>query len=202
MFVFADRWSYTLTVRRPEVRGQVVEVKTQITSRDYFNMLAQRDPFHLTIFKKRRCFLYNNQYFQLDIYKEPCHPRYKLTWATMTLAKLYFKKLVDHFRCHGLVLLETYTTQTLEEFQAKLPEFLDIVNNVTGEPTHSMYNLSLKEEWLNNKKFCVKLAGRKLFKFHYDQNHWVLRDTLPCGAPPQLLLFLSGQCKFNLFLVN
>lgn len=71
-----DRWSYTLTVRRPEVHGQVVEVKTQITTRDYFNMLEQRDPFHLTIYKKRRCFLYNNQYFQLDVYQEPCHPRY------------------------------------------------------------------------------------------------------------------------------
>ena len=57
------------------------------------------------------------------------------------------------------MLLETYTTQSLEEFQAKLPDFLDIVSNVTGDPTHSMYNLSLKEEWLNNKKFCFKLAG-------------------------------------------
>lgn len=74
--ILIDRWSYTLTVRRPEVRGQVVEIKTQITSRDYSNMLEQRDPFHLTILKKRRCFLYHNQYFQLDIYKEPCHPRY------------------------------------------------------------------------------------------------------------------------------
>lgn len=67
------------------------------------------------------------------------------------------------------MLLETYTTQTLEEFKSKLPEFLDIAmtNDVTGDPTHSMYNLSLKEdwkveegkEWLNNKKFCFKLAG-------------------------------------------
>jgi len=134
-----DRWSYTLTVRRPEVRGQVVEVKTNITTRDYFNMLEQRDPFHLTIFKKRRCFLYNNQYFQLDIYQEPCHPR-----------------------CQGLMFLETYTTQSLEELQTKLPDFLDIVSNVTGDPSHSMYNLSLKEEWLNNKKFCYKLAGKFL----------------------------------------
>jgi len=80
-----DRWSYTLTVRRPEVRGQVVEVKTQITTRDYFNMLEQRDPFHLTIFKKRRCFLYNNQYFQLDVYQEPCHPRYLFYYLKMFL---------------------------------------------------------------------------------------------------------------------
>lgn len=58
-----------------------------------------------------------------------------------------------------MVLLETYTTLPLEQFQAKLPKFLDIVQNVTGDPHHSMFNLSLKEEWLNNKKFCVKLAG-------------------------------------------
>jgi len=131
-----DRWSYTLTVRRPEVQGQAVEVRTQITTRDYFNMLEQRDPFHLTIFKKRRAFLYNNQYFQLDVYQEPCHPR-----------------------CQGLIFLETYTTQSLEELQTKLPDFLDIVSNVTGDPAHSMYNLSLKEEWLNSKKFCYKLAA-------------------------------------------
>jgi len=131
-----DRWSYTITVRRPEVRGQVVEVKTQITSRDYSNMLEQRDPLHLTIYKKRRCFLYNNQYFQLDIYKEPCHPR-----------------------CQGLMFLETYTTQSLEELHSKLPDFLNIVSDVTGDPTHSMYNLSLKDEWLNNKKFCYRLTA-------------------------------------------
>lgn len=131
-----DRWSYTITVRRPEVHGQVVETKTQITSRDYANMLEQLDPHHLTIFKKRRCFLYNNQYFQLDIYTEPCHPR-----------------------CQGLMLLETYTTQSLEELQSKLPDFLNIVRNVTGDPAHSMYNLSLKDEWLNNKKFCYRLTA-------------------------------------------
>lgn len=131
-----DRWSYTITVRRPEVRGQVVEVKTLITSRDYYNMLEQRDPLHLVIYKKRRCFLYNNQYFQLDVYKEPCHPR-----------------------CQGLIFLETYTTQNLEALQKKLPDFLDIVSDVTGDPTHSMYNLSLKEEWLNNKKFCHRLTA-------------------------------------------
>jgi hypothetical protein len=75
---------------------------------------------------------------------------------------LHYTKNAFH-RCHGLVLLETYTTQSLEEFQAnKLPDFLDIVDNVTGDPTHSMYNLSLKEEWLNNKKFCFKLAGNAI----------------------------------------
>ena len=30
---------------------------------------------------------------------------------------------------------------------------------VTGDPAFSMYNLSLKEEWLNNSKFCHGLRN-------------------------------------------
>ena len=47
------------------------------------------------------------------------------------------------------MLLETYTTQSLEEFKAKLPGFLEIVRDVTGDPKHSMYNLSLREVLLH-----------------------------------------------------
>lgn len=72
---FSGHWSYIHTIRRPKMCGQVVEVKTQLTHRDYLNNLAQRDDSHFTIFKRRRCFLINNQYFQLDIYREPGHPR-------------------------------------------------------------------------------------------------------------------------------
>ena len=70
-----NHWSYIHTIRRPHLHGQSVEVKTQLTHRDYINLLAQRDDAHFTIYKKRRCFLINNQYFQLDIYKKPSHPR-------------------------------------------------------------------------------------------------------------------------------
>merc|ERR1712183_529567 len=97
----------------------------------------------LTVNKTRRCFMYNNQYFQLDIYKEPCHPR-----------------------CKGLMLLETYTTLSKEEFKDRLPKFLTIDLEVTGDPAFSMYNLSLKEEWTNNKKFCHKLADDE----HQDED--------------------------------
>lgn len=68
-------YSYIHTIRRPNLHGQSIEVKTQLTHRDYLNMVSQRDDAHFTIFKKRRCFLVNNQYFQLDIYQEPSHPR-------------------------------------------------------------------------------------------------------------------------------
>lgn len=68
-------FSYIHTTRWPHKYGQSIEVKTQLNQRDYLNMLAQKDDAHFTIFKKRRCFLVNNQYFQLDTYQEPSHPR-------------------------------------------------------------------------------------------------------------------------------
>ncbi|KYM95622.1 hypothetical protein ALC62_13737 [Cyphomyrmex costatus] len=129
-------WSYIHTIRRPKICGQVIEVKTQLTHRDYLNMLAQRDDSHFTIFKRRRCFLINNQYFQLDIYREPAHPR-----------------------CRGLMLLETYTALTADELKNILPQFLTIEKEVTGNPDYSMFNLSLREEWNSTNKYCHNLHG-------------------------------------------
>lgn len=129
-------FSYIHTTRRPHVHGQSIEVKTQLTNRDYLNMLAQKDDAHFTIFKKRRCFLVNNQYFQLDIYQEPSHPR-----------------------CRGLMLLETYSSLEGERLKKTLPKFLNIVKEVTGDPYYSMFNLSLTEDWNNTKKFCYSLHG-------------------------------------------
>ncbi|XP_043579532.1 TRPL translocation defect protein 14 isoform X4 [Bombus pyrosoma] len=129
-------WSYIHTIRRPKMCGQVIEVKTQLTHRDYLNMLAQRDDSHFTIFKRRRCFLINNQYFQLDIYREPAHPR-----------------------CRGLMLLETYTALSGDQLKNILPQFLRIEKEVTGNPDYSMFNLSLREEWNSTNKFCHNLQG-------------------------------------------
>ncbi|XP_051168194.1 TRPL translocation defect protein 14 isoform X2 [Leptopilina boulardi] len=129
-------WSYIHTIRRPKMCGQVVEVKTQLTHRDYLNNLAQRDDSHFTIFKRRRCFLINNQYFQLDIYREPGHPR-----------------------CRGLMLLETYTALSGDDLRKILPQFLTIEKEVTGNPDYSMFNLSLREEWNDTNKYCRNLHG-------------------------------------------
>ncbi|KOC70826.1 hypothetical protein WH47_02092, partial [Habropoda laboriosa] len=135
-------WSYIHTIRRPKMCGQVIEVKTQLTHRDYLNMLAQRDDSHFTIFKRRRCFLINNQYFQLDIYREPAHPR-----------------------CRGLMLLETYTALSGIELKNILPQFLTIEKEVTGNPDYSMFNLSLREEWNNTNKYCHNLHDYALAGF-------------------------------------
>ena len=80
-------------------------------------MLAQRSNNHHTVYKVRRCFLWQQTYFQLDIYRQPCNSR-----------------------CVGLVILETYTTLSAEELS--LPPFLGIVREVTHDTEFSMYNLS------------------------------------------------------------
>jgi len=129
------RATYTFTVRKPELQGQTVEVKQPISQRDYANLLAHRDDNHLPVFKTRRSFLYENQQYQLDIYRAPCHSR-----------------------CQGLVLLETFTTLPDEELMVSLPPFLRVKRNTTGDPAFSMYNLSLRSDWADSAdQFCHRL---------------------------------------------
>lgn len=104
-------------MRQVRANDQVVELRRQISHRDYLNLLAQRDHSHYTVHKNRRCFLWHNLYFQLDIYLPPCSPK-----------------------CEGLVLLETYTT--LKSSDVKLPPFLEVLRDVTDDPEFSMFNLS------------------------------------------------------------
>ena len=129
------RATYTFTVRKPELQGQTVEVKQPISQRDYANLLAHRDDNHLPVFKTRRSFLYENQQYQLDIYRAPCHSR-----------------------CQGLILLETFTTVPDVELMASLPPFLRVKRNTTGDPAFSMYNLSLRSDWADSAdQFCHRL---------------------------------------------
>jgi len=107
------KWLYTHTVRK-EVNGELIETRTNLSRQIYDQLLAQADrESNVTIEKTRRCFLWNNQYFQLDIYRSP-HP--------------------------GLMLLETYTA--LQPSKLAMPDFLTIKEDVTGNPRYSMFNLS------------------------------------------------------------
>jgi len=131
------RATYTFTVRKPELQGQIVEVKQPVSNRDYINLLAHRDDKHLPVFKTRRTFLWENQHYQLDIYRAPCHSR-----------------------CQGLILLETFTTSEDQEVLPSLPPFLKVKKNVTGDPAFSMYNLSLRSDWTESvDQFCHKLSS-------------------------------------------
>jgi CYTH domain-containing protein len=64
-------YTYTHTLKRPIAAGQRVEVQRQITGREYFALLAQADPARRPICKRRRVFLWANQYFEWDTFVDP-----------------------------------------------------------------------------------------------------------------------------------
>ncbi|OQV16316.1 TRPL protein [Hypsibius exemplaris] len=116
-------WGYTHTIRRTVKTGdkqEHVEQRTQVTERDYFMLLTQRDPSHCRLYKRRRCFLWHNQYFQLDIFTEKNPSKYR-----------------------HLMILETFTTKTGD---IPLPDFLEVDREITRDPAYSMFNLSKKTE--------------------------------------------------------
>jgi hypothetical protein len=59
------------------------------------------------------------------------------------------------------MLLETYTSLDDEGIKKCLPKFLNVVEEVTGKPEYSMFNLSLKEDWKNSKKYCNDMPGNQ-----------------------------------------
>lgn len=85
------------------------------------------------------------------------------TVASKVKDSLNSKFLSDFFeisqRCKGLILLETYTALEGIKLNESLPDFLNIVKPVTGNPDYSMYNLSLREDWKTSKKFCKFPVG-------------------------------------------
>ncbi|XP_028396886.1 TRPL translocation defect protein 14-like [Dendronephthya gigantea] len=112
-------FTYTHTVRLL-VKDQTVERRKIISSRDYEMFLQQRDPTRKSVVKRRTCFLWQNQYFQLDSYCQPCNER-----------------------CKGLIILETYTTNRSSDLP--LPDFLEIEKEITNDKDYSMYNLSVDD---------------------------------------------------------
>ena len=55
------------------------------------------------------------------------------------------------------MLLQTYTTLTGDALIDQVPPFLDVGVDVTEDPAFSMFNLSLKGDWTDNKTFCHKM---------------------------------------------
>lgn len=111
-------WSYSYTIRQVK-DNQVVETRTQVDRREYSILEKTKSPNQWTIFQTRRCFIWRNRYFRIDIYEEPCNPK-----------------------CRGLVLLSTRAA----EKDLQLPSFLKIEKEVTSDETFSMFNLSKREK--------------------------------------------------------
>lgn len=88
------------------------EIEHLITPSEYYHLQEFRDPSLAIIQKKRYCFTYENQYFELDLLDRPTK----------------------------LSLLEVELTE--EHDTVILPQFLEIVREVTGEPEYSNYEIA------------------------------------------------------------
>ncbi len=92
-----------------------IEIEKQIRGEEYYRRLKDQDPNFAAIRKKRVCFLWQNQYFELDVFTDP-------KWVC------------------GLTLLEIELTK--ENDKVSIPSWLGKVKEVTEDPAYKNSNLA------------------------------------------------------------
>lgn len=107
-------YTYTHTQKRTLSPGERVELEREITAEEYEAFLRNADPARHTVEKERYCFDFEGQFFELDVYP----------WSR-TLAVLEIE----------LPSLDT---------PVRLPDFLDVLVDVTEKPGYTNYALSEK----------------------------------------------------------
>lgn len=99
-------------------------------------------------------------------------------------------------RCNGLILLETYSALDNGALKKCLPKFLPLVEEVTGNPAYSMFNLSLREEWGKTNKFCSAFTGKYKHVVTRDvkTQHGPNRDPSLVGQePPAQVIYKTNR---------
>lgn len=69
---------YFLTTKKFLTDNQRIEVERQITPSEYVMLKGSANPDKCTIHKLRRCFVWNNRYWELDTFVEPPLPHHLL----------------------------------------------------------------------------------------------------------------------------
>lgn len=108
-------YTYTHSLKKPPQGEQRVQVEPNISGREYISFLSQADPTRQAIKKLRHCFLWQNQYFELDRFLSPRE---------------------------GLFLLEVELERSRQE--VVFPPFLEIEREVTDSPEFSNYSLAVR----------------------------------------------------------
>lgn len=108
---------YIHTVKKSAGHGKNYETERALSPQEYVNLLSYADPERKTIKKTRYCFLYENQYFELDEYHDDMDLEYKY-------------------------VLEIELTHIDQEI--KMPPFIEIAQEATGDKRFSNYNLAKK----------------------------------------------------------
>ena len=61
-------WQYTYTRKQNAGFGKRIELEDEITEAQYLALLEEAEPSMQTVHKVRWCFLYEKQFFELDVY--------------------------------------------------------------------------------------------------------------------------------------
>jgi CYTH domain-containing protein/thymidylate kinase len=93
---------------------ELIETERKVDDNLYEQMLQQADPYRATIKKHRQSFIWKGQFFEIDTYLSP----------------------VD-----DLVIMETKGVD--EQEQIKIPPFVEILEDVTGNSKYLNYNIAL-----------------------------------------------------------
>lgn len=107
---------YVHTTKKKTAENEELVTERQINQSLYEMMLSLADPARNTIHKVRRSFIWKGQYFEVDTYQD---------------------------NLQGLTILETKGIAQGEDL--KLPPFLKIVREVTGDKDYYNYNLAKKQ---------------------------------------------------------
>lgn len=105
-----------LTTKKQVSNEKEVVTETQVSNNLYESLLQQADPYRQTIFKKRKSFIWNGQYFELDTYTKP-KP--------------------------GLMILETNGVEKHEDI--KFPPFLKVIEDITGKKAYYNNQIALSK---------------------------------------------------------
>lgn len=107
-----NNFTYYYTEKRNFSDGKRIETEKKISEQDYLSLLLEADIRLHQIIKKRYCFVFKNQYFELDIYP------FSNTNAILEI------ELTDATR------------------EVTIPSFIKVVKEVTNDMSYKNYNLA------------------------------------------------------------
>ena len=106
--------SYYYTIKRVIGSGERLEEERMISEREYLTLLSLRDPKLKTIRKRRICFFWSGQFFEVDLFEEPIN---------------------------GLVLMEVEKTDRSVWFET--PPFITVRTKVTEDNKYSNIGIAM-----------------------------------------------------------
>lgn len=106
--------TFFYTEKKPVSPGVRIETERKISEKEYLNYLLETDCKKRQIRKTRYCFLYNNLYYELDIYP---------FWDDQAILEIELSSESSAF---------------------EIPEFIVPIKDVTDDPAYSNYQLASK----------------------------------------------------------